>query len=205
MQHKQEALLFSKERNASNKEDQYVVYLELSSFLVLQNDNSLSESYGKISWRLLDTMTASSLSFCQTWCIYYVSIGSQGFWVWKGHEFDNRTFEMDPLILVNSPFRSKQSMQPFLDTQQKVSTKGSWMFVVRVPHWGVTWASCFHQTKLDNTIQHEWFKLSNCFAFLVTGSDTPINSNRNGAMPVSLNDRILRNLAALSLQTWTKL
>ena len=42
----------------------------MSSFLVLQNDNSLSESFGKISWGLLDTVTASSHSFCQTWCKY---------------------------------------------------------------------------------------------------------------------------------------
>ena len=70
MQHKQETLLFSKERNESNKNDRYVLFKTVSSFLVIQNDNSMSESFGKISWSLLDTMTASSHSFCQTWCIY---------------------------------------------------------------------------------------------------------------------------------------
>ena len=43
MQHEQDVLL------VSVKNDQYVVCLELSSFLVLQNDYSLSESFGKIS------------------------------------------------------------------------------------------------------------------------------------------------------------
>ena len=66
MLHKQEALLFSKERNAGNRNDQFVVYLELSSFLVLQTVNSLSESFGKMSLSLLDIIIASSHSFCQT-------------------------------------------------------------------------------------------------------------------------------------------
>ena len=35
----------------------------MSSFIVLQNDNSLSENFSK-PWSLLDTMTASSHSFC---------------------------------------------------------------------------------------------------------------------------------------------
>ena len=72
---------FSKERNAWNMNGKYVVYLELSSFLVLQNVNSLPESFGKISWSLLDTTIASSHSFCQTWCIY---LAVKGFRTEKG-------------------------------------------------------------------------------------------------------------------------
>ena len=36
------------------------------SFLVLQKDNSLFESFGKISWNLFDTKPASSHPSCKT-------------------------------------------------------------------------------------------------------------------------------------------
>ena len=52
--------------NVSNRSDQYVIYLKLFSFLVLQKDNSLPESQGKISWNLFDIKPASSHSLCQT-------------------------------------------------------------------------------------------------------------------------------------------
>ena len=39
-------------------------------FLCLKIENSLSESSDEISWSLLDTMTVSSHSFCQTWCMH---------------------------------------------------------------------------------------------------------------------------------------
>ena len=45
------------------------LFRTVSSFLVLQNDNTLSESFGKISWSLLETMTVASHSFCRTWRI----------------------------------------------------------------------------------------------------------------------------------------
>ena len=46
------------------------LFRTVSFFLVLQNGNNLSESLGEISWSLLDTMTASYHSFCQTWRIH---------------------------------------------------------------------------------------------------------------------------------------
>ena len=52
--------------NVSNRSDQYVIYLKLFSFLVLQKDNTLPESLGKISWNLFDIKPASSHSLCQT-------------------------------------------------------------------------------------------------------------------------------------------
>ena len=76
MLHKQEALLLSIERSAWNRNVQHEVCLELSSSLVLQNVNSLSESFGKISWSLLDTIIASFHSFCQTWCMYLAAKGA---------------------------------------------------------------------------------------------------------------------------------
>ena len=51
------SFLFSKQSNTSNENDQYVVCLELSFSLVWRTDNSLSQSFGKIPWSLLDTMT----------------------------------------------------------------------------------------------------------------------------------------------------
>ena len=50
MHHKQKALLFSKESNESNKNDQYVVYLELCLIsLFCKMIYSLYESFGKTS------------------------------------------------------------------------------------------------------------------------------------------------------------
>ena len=46
------------------------LFRRVSSCLVSQNATSLSESFGKMSWSLLDIMTALSHYFCQTWCIY---------------------------------------------------------------------------------------------------------------------------------------
>ena len=66
MQHKEGVLLVFKIMNASSKSEQNVIYLELSYFLVLQDGNNLSEIFDKISWSLLDTITASSNSFRHT-------------------------------------------------------------------------------------------------------------------------------------------
>ena len=42
------------------------IFKTVFSFLVLRKDNSLSESFGKISWNVFDTKPVSSHSFCQT-------------------------------------------------------------------------------------------------------------------------------------------
>ena len=62
---------FVKLSNAANKSEQYVNWSEqrLLSFYY-KGIVTVSESFGKISWNLLDTKTVSSHSFCQTWCIY---------------------------------------------------------------------------------------------------------------------------------------
>ena len=42
----------------------------VSSFLVLEKDNSLSGSFGRILWNLLDIKTVSFNSFCHIWLIH---------------------------------------------------------------------------------------------------------------------------------------
>ena len=57
------------------------LFRTVSSFLILQNNNILSESFGKISRSVMDTMIASFYSFCQTRCIY---LAAEGFRSEKG-------------------------------------------------------------------------------------------------------------------------
>ena len=63
----------------------YAVYLKLSSFLQLQNVDSLSKkkNFGKMSLKLVGYYD-SFISFFLPDLMYI--FGSQGFWVWKGHQ-----------------------------------------------------------------------------------------------------------------------
>ena len=70
MQHKQEPLLFSIWRNVSNKSDQHVIYLKQCFLSLNYKKISLSGSFGKILWKLLDIKTVSSNSFFQIWYTY---------------------------------------------------------------------------------------------------------------------------------------
>ena len=99
MLHKQEAVLFSIERNARNRNKQYAVYLELSSFLVLQNVNSLFESFGKMAWSFLDTMITSSHSFCKTRCMY---LAIKGFRSEKGIRLSVGSSSRAPLAALSA-------------------------------------------------------------------------------------------------------
>ena len=111
MLHKQEAFLFSKERNVWNRSDQYVVYLKLS-FLLLQ-------SFGKMSWRLLDTMITSSHSFCQTFCIY---LAVKGFRSEKGIRSSVGSFSRASLAALSA------ASFPWIPTCQETHVKKTTFF-----------------------------------------------------------------------------